>query len=807
MNQKTLHMIANAHIDPVWLWKWQEGFHEVHATFSSVLYLMIVHDDLFFVSSSAAFYEWIEKSDPMMFDEIRQRVAEGRWEIVGGWWIQPDCNIPNGESFIRQGLYGQRYFKEKFNKITHVGYNVDSFGHNGMLPQILKKCGLDYYVFMRPSLHEKELPGRLFWWEADDGSRVLAYRIPFTYGTWGSELDEHIKVCASEAVDPYNELMCFFGVGDHGGGPTRENIDSIHRMQNDSSLPELVMSTPDRYFNEVIKKNLALPVVHDDLQHHASGCYAAHSDVKRWNRQTENLLLTAEKFSILAEWLTGQPYPGDFDRAWKNLLFNQFHDSLAGTCIESAYEDIQQQYGESLSIASRAINFAVQSLVWRINIPYEESMRPFVVFNPNAWGLKVYVEVETAELGDCDTLIYPDGKEIPFQKVQPEASVPGLNRIGFIAELPSTGYCVYRISKRESSLDNPPLAATSTMIENDRFRLEISPQSGVIKRLWDKKIQVEVFNGEAASAVVLDDPSDTWSHGVFRYDHLIGMFQVKSIRLIDNGPVKAVIRVTSGYEASELVQDFTMYRELDQIDVHVTVDWHEHFKMLKIRFPVNITSGKAVYEIPYGSIERPAKGDEEPGQKWVDLTGEGNNSKRRYGLSLLNDGKYSFDINGSDIGITVLRSPIYAHHMPYIPEPDRQYSFIDQGIQHFTYALLPHEGGWQDAGTVRRAAELNHKPIIVSATYHPGVFPLTESYLSVDQDNIYVSVNKKAEDNDDMIIRCVETSKKPADTVIYLPKWDRRIAAHFGPSEIKTFRIPRDPSLPLTETNLLEGLE
>jgi alpha-mannosidase len=250
-----------------------------------------------------------------------------------------------------------------------------------------------------------------------------------------------------------------------------------------------------------------------------------------------------------------------------------------------------------------------------------------------------------------------------------------------------------------------------------------------------------------------------------------------------------------------------MYRELDQIDVHVTVDWHEHFKMLKLRFPVNITSGKAVYEIPYGSIERPAKGDEEPGQKWVDLTGEENNSKRRYGLSLLNDGKYSFDINGSDIGITVLRSPIYAHHMPYIPEPDRQYSFIDQGIQHFTYALLPHEGSWQDAGTVRRAAEINHKPIIVSATYHPGVFPLTDTYLSVDQDNIYVSVNKKAEDNDDMIIRCVETSKKPTDTVIYLPKWDRRIAAHFGPAEIKTFRIPRDPSLPLTETNLLEGLE
>ncbi len=326
-----LHMIGNAHIDPVWLWQWQEGFHEVLATFRSALDRMKEYDDFAFVSSSAAFYEWVEKTDPQMFREIKQRVAEGRWQIVGGWWIQPDCNIPGGESFVRHGLYGQRYFKEKFGVTARVGYNVDSFGHNGMLPQILKKSGMDYYVFMRPTPQEKGLPGRLFWWESDDCSRVLTFRIPFEYCTWGKELDKHVRRNANELKAPFNELMCFYGVGNHGGGPTRENIESIKRLNDDPNFPALVFSTPEKFFAEVLAKDLPIQVVHDDLQHHASGCYAAHSGVKQWNRKAENLLMAAEKFSAIAERVTGQPYPCDFDLAWKNVLFNQFHDIMAGT--------------------------------------------------------------------------------------------------------------------------------------------------------------------------------------------------------------------------------------------------------------------------------------------------------------------------------------------------------------------------------------------------------------------------------------------------------------------------------------------
>jgi len=236
---QTLHMIGNAHLDVVWLWPWQEGFGEVKATFRAALDLMNDCDDFLFTASSAALYEWIEHNDPAMFDEIKSRVAEGRWEIAGGWWVQPDCNLPSGESFVRQGLYGQRYFKEKLGVTATVGYNVDSFGHHAMLPQILRKCGLSRYVFMRPQRHEMGLPGPLFWWESDDGSCVLAARIPYEYCTWGQELRQHVRKCAVELKAPFDELLCFYGVGNHGGGPTRENLHSIRAMDADPALARL----------------------------------------------------------------------------------------------------------------------------------------------------------------------------------------------------------------------------------------------------------------------------------------------------------------------------------------------------------------------------------------------------------------------------------------------------------------------------------------------------------------------------------------------------------------------------------------
>ncbi|HEU5140465.1 MAG TPA: glycoside hydrolase family 38 C-terminal domain-containing protein [Bacillales bacterium] len=804
-SEKTLHMIGNAHLDPVWLWQWQEGFQETKATFRSALDRMKEYDDFLFTSSSAANYEWIENNEPEMFEEIKERIAEGRWEMAGGWWIQPDCNIPGGESFVRQGLYGQRYFQEKFGVTAKVGYNVDSFGHNGMLPQILKKSGMDQYIFMRPSPEEKGLPGRLFWWESDDGSRVLTFRIPFQYNSWGKELDQHVQRVAGELKKPFNDLMCFYGVGNHGGGPTKENLESIRRLNEDPEFPELKLSTPNRFFEELAEQDLTYPVLHDDLQHHASGCYAAHSGIKQWNRQAENMLMTAETFSSVADWVTEQKYPDKYHRAWKNVLFNQFHDILAGTSLEAAYDDARDLHGEAMSIASRGLNDAIQSLSWRIGIEEEPGMKPIVVFNPHSWNSQVNVEQEVGGYRENEhILVDEEDNEVAVQTVQSQATANGRKRISFIADLPSVGYRVYKIVPRSSKGSFSTIKANDSTMENDRYRVEIDPGTGFVTSLHDKVKNLDILDGPAARPVVMDDKSDTWSHGVIRFDNECGQFTAKSVERVEHGPVKSVIRVVSEYGNSKLTQDFTMYRELNQIDVHVTVNWQEQFKTLKLKFPVNLMFRKGTYEIPYGHIVRESNGEEEPGQRWIDQSGTHRATGEMYGLSILNDGKYSFDMHDKEMAITVLRSPIYAHHDPLIPEEDGHYSFIDQGIQRFTYTLVPHEGNWETAGTVKRAAELNQKPVTLIETYHDGPLPQQDSFLAVDKDNVIVSVIKKAEDNEDLIIRAYETTNIETKARIELPKWGRSIEADFGPSELKTFRVPKDSKAPVQETDLLE---
>lgn len=805
MTDKTLHMIGNAHIDPVWLWNWQEGFHEVKASFRSALDRMLEYDDFKFVSSSAVFYEWVEKSDPKMFEEIQLRVKEGRWEIVGGWWLQPDCNIPAGESFVRQGLYGQHYFKEKFGIIAKVGYNVDSFGHNGMLPQILKKSGLDYYVFMRPHPHEKGLPSRIFWWQSDDGSKVLTFRIPFTYTTRAEDIDNHVLHCADEIKLPYDEIMCFYGVGNHGGGPTKANIENIQRIQKEDNGLSLVFSTPNTFFESVSQKDLDYPVVHQELQRHAVGCYAVHSGIKYWNRLAENRLLAAEKWSSIAALVTDQPYPDDFDRAWKGVLFNQFHDILAGTSLESAYDDARHLYGEAISIADRAINYAVQSLAWNINIPYAEDTYPLAVFNPHTWETNAKVELQVEELPVNPILIDDEGNKVPMQFVQSHATARRRKRINFLAQLPPLGYRTYHIIAGNDNTPSTSIIATDTSLENAHIKLLIDPQTGFIKSLYDKDKKQEVFDGLGARPVVIQDMSDTWSHDITQFTDEVGEFIAERVYLVDNGPAKATLRIRSRYGKSLLIQDFTLYPDQKRIDVQVMVDWHEEFKLLKLRFPVNVRFPRITYEIPYGHVERESNGDEVPGQSWVDVSGVSPDTDDSYGLSILNDGKYSYDAKLNEISMTVLRSPIYAHHDPVQPSPDEEYIFVDKGFQRFQYVLLPHANGWEEAQTPRHAAELNQPPIALLCTFHDdGKLSQSQHYVWVDVPNVIVSVIKQAEDNDDLIIRAYETHKYTTTANIHLAMCQRKIETSFTPCEIKTFRVPKDPNKPIVETNMLE---
>ena len=295
---RTVHMIGNAHIDPVWLWQWPEGYQEVRATFQSAIDRMEEYPDFVFTCDSSLFFQWVEESDPPLFEQLRARVAEGRLQVIGGWWVEPDCNIPAGESFVRQALYGQRYLREKLGVIATTGANLDSFGHNATIPQILRKSGIDSYVFLRPGPKENSsVPGPLFWWQSPDGSRVLAYRIPHEYCAPKDDIGEHVEQAIASLPPELGEAAVFYGVGNHGGGPTRANLDQIARL-NGGADERLELSSMRNFFDAVGSAG-DVPTWAGELQYHSPGCYTTHSGIKRWNRRTENLLQRAEKWCVV----------------------------------------------------------------------------------------------------------------------------------------------------------------------------------------------------------------------------------------------------------------------------------------------------------------------------------------------------------------------------------------------------------------------------------------------------------------------------------------------------------------------------
>lgn len=806
MDDKKLHLIGNAHIDPVWLWRWQEGFHEVKATFRSALDRMKEYPDFRFTASSSIFYEWVEKNNPAMLEEIKERVAEGRWEIVGGWVIEPDCNIPSGESFVRQGLYGQRYFKKTFGKTATVGFNPDSFGHAGSLPQILVKQGLDSYVFMRPMPNEKALPSRVFWWHSADGSRVLTYRLPYEYCSSGGDIERFFNRLKPEFLDGAKELALFYGVGNHGGGPTRTNIECIHDIQKRENDYSISISDTEDFFASLRQSGVEYPVVQSDLQHHASGCYSVYSDIKKYNRLAENILTTAEKYSAVAHVLGKQPYLGDFEKAWKNVLFNQFHDILAGTSLVSAYDDARNAHGEAINIAETNANFAIQAISWDVDIPQEDDMFPLVVFNPHSWGGSMVCEIEATNIGNDECRLVDDnGKPVRIQWVHSESLTSGRqHRLLFVAELPSMGYRTFRLYTKQKSVGEfTNVTASRTALESGRFLLEINEVTGNVKRFYDKKLGMEVFNEEAAVLSVIEDKSDTWSHNVFKFDKEIATMKHLYTRVIEHGPVRSTIRVRYQYMDSYVTQEFLMYHDLDYVEVRLTTEWREPFTMLKIKFPVNVSFSKPTYEIPYGYIERSCNGEEEPGQNWFDLSGEYNRDSM-CGLSIANTSKYGYSVDVNKMAITVLKNSVFAHHDPAKTDPETEYQFTDRGIDCFTFALYPHKGSWKEGRIANIAKEINVRPTVLVETYHAGSMPLSKSFLSVDNSQVTVCAVKESEDKDGVVVRAYETQGKHAEAVIDVSFMDVKIKASFKPCEIKTFKIPYGNGAKIVETNLLE---
>ncbi|MDD4774347.1 MAG: glycoside hydrolase family 38 C-terminal domain-containing protein, partial [Eubacteriales bacterium] len=685
--KKKIYMIGNAHLDPVWMWQWQEGCAEVKATFRSALDRMNEFPDFKFTCAAAVTYAWIEDICPEMFDEIKQRISEGRWIIAGGWWVQPDCNLPSGESFVRQALYSQRFFNDKFGVTAKVGYNVDSFGHNQSIPQFLKKSGMDYYIFMRPGEHEKHLESNVFVWQSPDGTSVPAFRIPFTYCCNFSskeELKQHISnVC--DASDKYiDAAMCFYGVGNHGGGPTKKNLEYIEELKKDESVNgvDILYGDPYDYFERHIKDNTALNVINDDLQHHASGCYSAVSQIKTANRFSENRLISAEKYSVMALMLADKDYPGDkLKTGWENTLFNQFHDALGGCSIFPVYTDAVEFEGEALSIAAKNENSALQRLSWLIDTSDSEYV-PVVVFNPLTWGVKAQIRVNKYLTNITDE----EGLTVPCQNIRSETqSCYGREDTLFTADLPPLGWRLYKgYIKKESELSEKNRNTVHTdgkKIENSFLSVKFEQHTGYIESIYDKKTQRELLSGMGAVPVVIDEYyHDTWSHAKNYFDQNIAQFSDAEITVIENGPVRATVKIVNRYNLSVLTQYFSLSENSNKLEIKSEIDWHEKHKMLKLSYPINTINPRAFYEIPYAHIERPCDGEEECGLRWVAVKGS------EYGMAMLNNNKYSFSIKDNTLNLTVVRSPIYGDHGN---TRSAESPFTDQGAHKFEYTLLP----------------------------------------------------------------------------------------------------------------------
>lgn len=809
-----IFMTGHSHIDPVWRWDKQEGFQEVFASFQSVLDRMNESPEVTYVSSSAQFYEWVEKNDPRMFNEIKQRVREGRWNITGGWWIEPDINCPSGESLVRQGLYGQRYFIDKFGRAASVGFNPDSFGHPYTLPQILRGQGLSSYFFMRPGQHEKEdIKEPVFRWKGPDGTEILSFQILNRYNADAGNIEKQFDIYAErfERDQPgVKDWMIFFGAGNHGGGPTREAMKEITVLQE--KYPGLKYLSLEDYVSRVKSGGHSFPVIDDELQHHARGCYSACADVKMWNFRAENALIDAEKTAAAATVLTDSySYPGEpLRESWKKVLFNQFHDIMAGSSLEQGYIDTGNEYGYALSTAYDVKLEALHHLAAAVQTAddkYPVSL-PFLVFNQHSWPVRTMIEFEAQRLNreNRPALIDDEGRKVPFQEVRTGAAKVEDSRVNavFEAELPAFGYRLYRFES-ESGSTAPVYSgarASEWALENDVVKVEFDRDSGLISSFFDKKSGREMAAGPMAAGLVLEDWDDTWGHRIAAYDRELGAFSKPVFRIMESGPERARIEVTTYYGDSFLRQLFSLDRNSTALTSLVTVNWNEKYRVLKLSFPSVLKEGELTYSIPYGAMEREMNGDEEPGQVWIDLSGS--DDKGDFGLALFTEGKCSYSAKEGDLRVTVFHSTAWSHHNPATVTEADGYRFMEQGIHEFRYRVFPHQGNWQGANLPRRSQEFASKPLALVTNMHDGVLSPSRSLLSTEIENVNVSALKLAEDGEGWVVRCVETLGRRASGKVDLSLLGRMLEIEMSPWEIATFYIPRETDKPALKVNLLE---
>jgi alpha-mannosidase len=755
--------VGHAHIDVAWLWTLGQTRRKAGRTFSNVLRLMEQFPDYKFTQSQPQLYQYTEENYPQIFEQIKDRVKEGRWELIGGTWVEPDCNAIGAESLARQFLLGRSYFRRHFGDVdTPLLWLPDTFGYSWALPQLIKLAGMKYFITHKMSWNQyNQMPYQILWWQGLDGTRVLTHFLTtldngeyLPHATTYNGLANAKEIFGTwknfRQKETHNELITAYGYGDGGGGPTREMIENIQNLAEHPGAPRVRTGTV-REFMDRLEEEVAdeLPVWNGEfyLEYHR-GTYTSQAKTKRNNRKSEFLLHDAEFLAAWASLNANYPYPHEaLRKAWELVCLNQFHDILPGSSIGEVYVDSAEDFRIIRELGETVRDNALEAIAQ--TLPADTGI---IAINPTSFGgqrvgllseaLTVGQEIVDSRTGmGLLSQQTENGTLIEFDIIPPYAAVPLR-----LASGTSTARTESLVASR---------SASGAVLENDYLRVEFN-NGGDITRLCDKQAEREVLaEGEIGNALLAfeDRPMnyDAWDIDIYYEDRTEKVEGVESFEVIETGPIRAGFSIKRRYMNSTIEQRIYLYRTGKNIEFDTRIDWHEHHILLKVAFPVNVLSPMATYDIQWGNVQRPTHRNtswdwarfETCAHKWADL------SEGDYGVALLNDCKYGYDIHDNVIRLTLLKSATD-------PDPN-----ADQGEHVFTYSLLPHIGDWREGGVVEAAYDLNN-PLILRriAGGGAGTAQAMTSFLSVDKSNIIIETVKQAEDGNGVIVRLYENERK-----------------------------------------------
>ncbi len=816
----TITMIGNAHLDPAWMWEWGEGMEAFIATCRSALARMEETPDLVFTCSSAAHYQWIEEAEPEIFREICRRVDEGRWEVVGGWWTQADCNIPSGEGLLRQGELGQAWFRQKFGRAATAGYSPDAFGHAAGLPQILRLVGLDSYIFCRPDPTELVLPSPLFNWRSQDGSSVLGYRVPFHYNMYQTTVrkkvedlrrafDRESELATGPLAEITDRWAIFYGVGNHGGGPTVEQIRTIEEIREEGEVA-IDFGRLGDFLAEVDRTSL--PEITDDLQMNSPGTYSVHATIKRLNRQSEEELCRAEILDALAALVVGEEYgaryasrPEELLHAWRNVCFNHFHDLLCGVAIRNALDDAIHRYGEALRIAETTAQHAIRAIARRLET--RGDAQTLLLFNPNSFAInepvdfELWHDIDKKDWGRTIDLrvIDEEGRDLMVDRIETRGKI-GDDRVAgrFHGAVPALGWRCWRIFYGEKGSPEPPTSdqveASATLLQNDHLRLEFAPVGAPagITRLLCRPEAIDLLDGRAATFRMMEDTTDTWGHGVDRFDRpAIPHLTLLSSEITHHGLTGATLRTRSAAEGLVVEQWFTLHRDADWIDVRCRIT-NTTSGTLKLCFETALENPETVVSSLYASTRGPTDGAERPGGAWKVI--EGRIGGRAVALGIADTQTHGYSAEGSTLALTLLRATTYATHEPHPYSEHEENERIDVGTTEFRYRIRPVIDDDPLPTLARDAQTLLRRPLVALESPHaPAGKPLTREQTGITISNRSIILTMlRREREGGYTIRLFNTRSEPQQTDVRLAALGVDQTLHFSGHEVKSGGVSND---------------